>query len=105
MRYDKIKARKRWESTQRKKKKLERMARTCKSYPGPAEIIDERYVDGELVKIDKPYVRKIYKSSNAHRFSYFKRYSNKAVRRYSKKAFVCSGNSYRKVFDYKWEIY
>ena len=101
----KERARRRWENNQRKKKQMERMARTCKSYPGPAEIVDQKYVDGELVNLDKPYVKKIYKSSNANRFSYFKRYSNKAVRRYLKQSYIRSGNSYRKVFDYQWEIY
>ena len=104
MRYDKIKARKRWESTQRKKKRMEHMARTCTSYPGPAEIIEEVYVDGELVPVRKPYVRKIYRSSHAQRYSYYKKYSNRAVRRYSKKSYIGNGNSYRRIFDYQWEI-
>lgn len=105
MRHDKQKAQKRWARTQRNKKKMERMAKNVTSYDSPAEIVDEVYVDGELMPLEKPYVRKTYRSSNARRFSYYKKYSNRAVRRYVKRAAIGNGNAYRRVFDYQWEIY
>ena len=44
-----------------------------------------------------------YRSSNALRFSFFKTYSNRKVRRY--KGEIKNGNYYRRIFDYWWTIY
>ena len=47
--------------------------------------------------------KRFYHSSNAQRFRYYKKHSNKIVRRY--KGEIKNGNYYRKIFDYWWTVY
>lgn len=49
--------------------------------------------------IDKGYIQYYSHSRRQH---YYKRYSNKKVRRTN---ITLKGNQYRKCFDYRWEIY
>ena len=58
-----------------------------------------KYAAAYYSNYKKRFVR-VYLSKNCDS-SYWKRYSNKKVR---KAADVCSGNAYRKVFDYWWTI-
>lgn len=70
-------------------------------YPTPSVLVTEKW-DKELKKyvpVNKPYYTRRYIGS---RTKYFKKYSNKRVRQY--KGDIKSGNSYRKVYDYWWEI-
>ena len=48
-------------------------------------------------------IRRYYRSNNASRFSFYKTYSNKKVRRYKDE--IKNGNYYRRIFDYWWTIY
>jgi hypothetical protein len=88
----------------RHKKRLERMAHNCKAYPAAAFWVDEKYnvKNGKYEDIPKPYAKKMYLSSNCERYRYYKRYSNRKVRRTF--STIGRGNGYRKIFDYKWEI-
>lgn len=67
-------------------------------YNPMAGYVDWDWVDGKWQPVGK-YI-KYPKNSNAQR--YWKRYSNKIVRR-SKE--VYRGNQYRKCFDYWWTLY
>ena len=70
-------------------------------YPTPSMLITEKW-DRELKKyvpIDKPYYTRCYIGS---RTKYFKRYSNKKVRKYKGK--IKNGNYYRRIYDYWCEI-
>lgn len=70
-------------------------------YPSPAMYVEEKW-DKELrdyITLDKPYYKRCYIGS---RTKYFKKYSNKKVRRY--KGELQNGNSYRKVFDLWWNV-
>ena len=71
------------------------------NYPTTSILITEKW-DKELkryITLDKHYYKRCYIGS---RTKYFKRYSNKKVRQY--KGELHSGNSYRKVFDYWWNV-
>lgn len=83
----------------RKKNKRRRdIIKTCGYYP-PAGWLDYEWVDGVYTEIGTHI--KYPRDSNAQRF--LKRESNKRVRRY--KGDIHKGNSYRKLFDYWWELY
>jgi hypothetical protein len=74
---------------------LKYLSETRNKYPSPVYLI--------LDENDKPYYKRLYKSKHANSVSsYFKRYSNKKVRRYKNP--ISSGNTYRKIFDYWYEI-
>lgn len=63
------------------KKKLKTQSETLRFYPSPAYSVnkDGYYTDDED---EIAYYRKTYKSSHCDRYKYYKRASNKAVRRY-----------------------
>ena len=101
---DKEKRFKRYMEKQRHRARKKRMAKELTRYPVPYEIVDDRYVgDGRWEKIKKPYVRAAYKSSNCERYKYYKKLSNRKVRRTDKP--IANVNGYRRVFDYSWEVY
>lgn len=80
-----------------------RLARELTHYRAPYYLMEEKYVgNGRWEIIEKPYVRKTYRSAGSQRYSYFKKHSNRQVRRY--KDNIPKGNGYRKIFDYQWEI-
>lgn len=83
----------------RKKNKRRRdIIKTCGYHP-PAGWLDYEWVGGVYTDIGTHI--KYPRDSNAQRF--LKRESNKKVRRY--KGDIHKGNSYRKLFDYWWELY
>lgn len=100
------------------KKKLESLAKNCNGYPLPA------YPVGKMGKCaneesDIKYYKKVYKSKHASRFSFFKTYSNKVVRQNNriachnaKRDYENERNligtkraTYKKLFDYSWNVY
>ena len=89
---------------ERHKKRLERMAKVeCKRYPAGVILVDERYVgDNKYEPLEKPFAIRANKSKNATRYKYFKKYSNKLIRR--KNRALVKGSSYKKEFDYKWTV-
>lgn len=101
---DKEKRTKKYMEDQRHKKRLERMAKSeCQRYPAGVVMVEERYVgNGEYEPVDKPYAIKTNKSKHAMRYSYFKNYSNRMIRRNGK--VLPKGGAYKKVFDYAWEV-
>lgn len=100
----KEKNRKKYANDLKHKRRLERLAREIEYYPGPAMLVDERYVgNGEYEPLEKPYVRKLYKSSNAERYSYYKNYSNRKIRR-NKLVSIPKGGGYKKHFDYWYTV-
>lgn len=100
---DKEKRTKKYMMDVRYKKRRERMAKELKHYCAPYYLMDEKYIgNGMWEIIPKPYIRKTYRSAGCSRYGYFKRHSNRMVRRYS--GFIPKGNGYRKIFDYQWEI-
>lgn len=95
---------KKYMDDQRHKKRLERLAKSesC-GYPAGAVWIDEiKDENGDWVPRKKPFAMRTHKSRHSTRYSYFKNYSNRAVRRHNKA--MSKGNGYRKVFDYKWTV-
>jgi hypothetical protein len=68
--------------------------------PTPAMHIEEKW-DKEIrdyIPVDKPYYKRCYKGNHkGNAFNYYKKYSNKRVRRYIGQ--LNNGGSYKKVFD------
>ena len=101
---DKEKRTKKYMEDQRHKKRLERMAKfKAKGYPTGAIWVEERYIgDGKWETVEKPFAMRTNKSRHSTRYSYFKNYSNRAVRRSNQ--IIPKGNGYRKIFDYQWTV-
>lgn len=82
-----------------KKQKFERAKKIAtRTYNPAAGYVDWEYVNGELIPVGK-YVKY---PKNSNKQQYFKRYSNKIVRRTS---LPLKGNAYRRCFDYWWTMY
>ena len=79
------------------------LAKNYPYYPPPAIPVDE---DG-CWNFDDPigtvYYRRTYKGNHKrNRYKYYKKYSNRKVRRY--KGEIHRGGSYKKVFNYWWTV-
>jgi len=84
---------------QMKKQKFERAKKIAtRTYNPAAGYVDWEYVNGELIPVGK-YVKY---PKNSNKQQYFKRYSNKRVRRSS---LPSKGNAYRRCFNYWWTMY
>lgn len=99
---DKERRTKKYMADQRYKKKLERQAKEIQSYPGPAYLVDERWNGKEYMPLEKPYIRKIYKSSHADRYRYYKNIGNRKIRREGR--VLPKGAAYKKAFDYQYTV-
>lgn len=77
----------------------------CGRYLCPVGLIEEKW-DKDLeqyVPLHKPYYQRYYKGNHlGNRYRFYKKHSNKVVRRY--KGDLNNGNYYRKVFDYWWTV-
>ena len=93
---------KKYMSKLRYKKRCERMARDIRHYQAPYYYETEKYVDGKWERLEKPYVRKIYKSAGCQRYRYYKSKANRTVRRYN--GLIGKGNHYRKICEYQWAV-
>ena len=82
----------------KKKKRLMLIINRNKYNPYPG-YIKWGYVDGKWTPVGK-YIQY---PKNSKKQSYYKKYSNRIVRR--SKTHIPNGNSYRRLFDYSWEIY
>ena len=69
-----------------------------KKYDPRAGYVDWAWVDG----IWQPVGRYIKYPKNSRQQGYWKRHSNKIVRR---SADLCQGNLYRKYFEYTWTLF
>ena len=87
------------------KKHLKVLYENNQYYLSPVIYTDEIYVKGEgWVDNPKPYYKKRYRDNHkGGRYKYYKKYSNRCVRRY-KGEIHAKGNQYRKIFDYWWTV-
>lgn len=102
-------------SKQRKRNKRERdlkhkqqlkfLAKYVDYYPAPVIYTKEIWINGYgFIDNPKPYYKKLYRDNHkGGRYKYYKKYSNRQVRRY-KGELHGKGNQYRKIFDYWWEV-
>lgn len=113
-------------------KRLKYLSEIC-GYPPPSYHIKEKW-DKELrcyIPVEKSYYKRLYRGNHkTNRYKYYKKYSNKSVRRYGLGSMIESidwyggndyydfiiyggnkhhgelknGGSYKKVFDYWWTV-
>lgn len=98
--YSKQKRRNKRERDQKYKKHLKDLSKNVHHYPLPTIYIDKKYVKGEgWVENPKPYYKRCYRDNHkGGRYKYFKKSSNRCVRRYNREI-LFKGNQYRKIFD------
>lgn len=95
--HSKKKRRNRLERHLRHQKRLKDLSKYCYEF----YYVDKTYVRGKgFIDNPKPYYKRFYWGENRKRF--YKKQSNKAVRRY--KGEISKGNGYRKLYEYKWII-
>ena len=83
------------------KRHLESLAKQKKGYYTPVAYLDKVWVDGYgLVENPKPYYKRYYRGKCS---KYFKRYSNKKIRRY--KGEIGNGFQCHRLFDFWWELW
>ena len=86
--------------TNRQKNMAKNLSR---SYCAPYYLETEKYLgNGKYESVDKPFVKKTYRSAGCARYRFFKKKSNRMVRKFKHR--IPNGNGYRKIFDYQWEI-
>lgn len=103
--HQKQKRRDKKECDQKYKSHLKFLSENVQYYPSPVIYIDEIYVKGEgWVDNPKPYYKRCYRDNHkGGRYKYYKKYSNRCVRRY-KGEIHNKGNQYRKIFDYWYTV-
>lgn len=103
--HQKQKRRNKRECDQKHKNHLKFLAENVQYYPPPVIYTDEIYVKGEgWVDNPKPYYKRCYRDNHkGGRYKYYKKYSNRCVRRY-KGEIHSKGKQYRKLFDYWWIV-
>ena len=95
------------ERDQKYKQHLRFLAENCSGYPSPAfpagedgQCVDsEDWFDRDKVVF---YKRQYRAKRKRNRYVYYKKYSNKCVRRY--KGEIHRGNMYRRIFDYWYTV-
>ena len=102
----KQKKRNKRERDQKYKNHLKFLAENIQYYPSPAIYVDEIWVKGQgYIKNPKPYYKRLYHDNHSRGkglYKYYKKYSNRCVRRYKKE--IHSGGAYKKIFDYWWTV-
>lgn len=103
--HDKQKRRNKRDRDQKYKNHLKFLAENIQYYPSPVIYTDKIYIEGEgWVDNPKPYYKRCYRDNHkGNRYKFFKKYSNRCVRRY-KGEIHNNGNHYRKIFDYWWMV-
>lgn len=103
--HSKQKRRNKRERDQKYKNHLKFLDENVHYYPEPVIYTEEIYAKGEgWVKNPKPYYKRCYRGNHkGNRYSLYKKYANKCVRRY-KGDIHNTGNQYRKIFDYWWTV-
>lgn len=99
--HSKRKRRNKRERDQKHKNHLKFLAENIQYYPSPVIYIDEIYIEGEgWIDNLKPYYKRCYRGNHkGNRYKFYKKYSNRCVRRYRGEIHN-NGNHYRKIFDY-----
>lgn len=102
----KQKRRNKRERDRKYKNHLKFLAENIQYYPSPAIYVDEIWVKGQgYIKNPKPYYKRLYHDNHSKGkgyYKYYKKYSNRCVRRYKKE--IHSGGAYKKIFDYWWTV-
>lgn len=103
--HSKQKRRNKRERDQKHKNHLKFLAENVQYYPPSVIYTDEIYVKGKgWVDNPKPYYKRCYRDNHkSGRYKFYKKYSNRCVRRY-KGEIRSKGNHYRKIFDYWWMV-
>lgn len=85
------------------KQHLKWLAEHVDYYPVPVTYEDEIWVKGYgYIENPKPYYKRWYRDNHrCGRFKYYKKYSNRVVRRYTD---VIRNGQYRKYFDYWYTV-
>lgn len=85
--------------------RLKRIHEGSSGYPKNVELIEEKY-DKNIgwVPIEKPYFKRFYRGNHGSKQSvYYKKVSNRCVRRYKKG--LHNGAGYKRLFDYWYTLY
>ena len=92
-----------WKRSSEYKSRMEKLSKVS-SYPSGAYCADEIYVKGiGYIKNPKPYYKRCYRATHkGSRYSYYKKYANRRVRRH--KYEILRGGLYKRYFDYWWEV-
>ena len=103
--HSKQKRRNRRERDQKHKNHLKFLAENIPGYPSSVMYTDEVWIRGQgYVENPKPYYKRCYRGNHkGNRYSSYKKYANRCVRRY-KREIHNKGNQYRKIFDYWWIV-
>ena len=101
----KQKRRNKRERDQKHKNHLKFLAENIQYYPCPVIYTDEIWIEGQgWVENLKSYYKRCYRGNHkGNRYSLYKKYANRRVRRY-KGEIHNKGNQYRKIFDYWWTV-
>lgn len=93
------------ERDQKHKNHLKYLAENIQGYLSPVIYTDEVWIRGQgYVENSKPYYKRCYRSNHkGNRYSFYKKYANRCVRRYKGEIYN-TGNNYRKIFDYWWRV-
>ena len=81
------------------------LAENIQYYPSPVIYTDEIWISRQgYIENPKPYYKRYYQGNHkGNRYSFYKKYANRCVRRY-KGEIHNKGNQYRKIFDYWWTV-
>ena len=85
------------------KKRMKKLSQHSSFFSG-ACYLDEVWITGiGYVKNPKPYYKRFYRGNHrGSRFSYYKKYANRQVRKYQDP--ILTGGAYKKCFDYWWTV-
>lgn len=114
---NKVKSKKRKRSRRERdakhKQHLKYLEENCRHYPSPVMAADKngnwipdkewytKFPEYEVREF--AYYKRLYRAKRkGNRYTYYKKYSNKRVRRYNGE--IHKGNMYRKIFDYWWTV-
>lgn len=92
------------ERDQLHKQHLKWLAENSQDYPCPVTYEDKIWVRGYgYVENPKSYYKRWYRGRHKdNRYKYYKKYANRAVRRYNDE--IHNGCCYKKIFDYWWAV-
>lgn len=101
----KQKRRNKRERDQKHKNHLKFLAENVPYYPSPEIYRSEIYAMGRKYVEDlKPYYKRCYRGNHkGSRYKFYKKYSNRCVRRY-KGEIHSKGNQHQKIMDYWWIV-
>ncbi|MDE7425739.1 MAG: hypothetical protein K2N51_18930 [Lachnospiraceae bacterium] len=85
------------------KKHLKFLAENVQSCLSPAMYTNRIFINGQFVKNPKPYYKRLYRGRGKGASWYYKKLSNKKIRRY--KGDILKGNYCHKLYDFWWQLY